>query len=77
MNAAERRRFRALVRATHPDTGGDHESFVSAMARWSEADSAAGVPANVRFHHRSTPFEQVVDGVRTLIHYPARKRRTS
>jgi hypothetical protein len=50
---AERRRRRALLRAAHPDLGGDPEEFIRVLAELDHGGTAARGPAGeVRFVRR-------------------------
>ena len=50
---AERRRRRALLRATHPDLGGDPEEFIRVLAALDAGGTAAPGPGDeVRFVRR-------------------------
>ncbi len=44
-DGAERRAFRAWVRAHHPDAGGDPGEFAAGLARWRERLAPARGPA--------------------------------
>lgn len=49
----ERRAYRAFLRATHPDLGGDPDAFVAGLARWrAAAPPPAPTTGAVSFHHR-------------------------
>ncbi len=58
---AERRRRRALLRAHHPDLGGDPEEFIRVLAEL-QAGGTTAVPApgdEVRFVRRPRGFARV------------------
>lgn len=51
--AEERRAYRAFLRTTHPDLGGDPDAFITGLAEWRALPPPAAVPTDVAsFHHR-------------------------
>lgn len=72
----ERRRRRALLRAHHPDLGGDPEEFIRVMATLQPGSSSASGD-DVRFVRRPRGLARVVAWLQQRRHRRARPRRVT